>query len=346
MTDASFSAGKLPPNLSTLNLSTCINLTPATLLQFGQLKNLRVLEAASSPRIVTEYGLRGLAAECPHLELIDFSGSQGVTTEGLVALTSNCKRLKWLSIAKAVEINEIGLCKALSHCRTLELLNLTGCPGVTIRVIREALLRSPRLMRFDISMCTRLSETLLSDEPTVLPIKHPVLESLFVSSNPALGHETIFQITGMFNLRSLLLSGSMTIRDADVASISLSCHSLQHVDLADCPNIGDAAVISLARNCSHLTTLVVEGCPNVQDSSIAVLLHTSHSLNLLNLSRCPFITDATIAVALEPGSCPSLQTLSVIDCKVRGATVIKTISIRPGLMILHHSVKNLKKVFV
>lgn len=252
--------------------------------------------------------------------------------------------MRWLTISDAIVASDV-LDASIPLCRNLELLNLTGCSAVTPGILWHVLTSCRKLIRLDVSRCSGLcvDATHTLDAPYfVVPEtnkKSFVLESFFVSNNSQLDLRAVVpQIKCMTNLRSLLISGTDVLTDDVVEEIVMSCHCLQHIDLADCKSLTDRTVSAIARHCkAHLTTLVMDGCTSITDVSVEALIKVAKVLSTLNVAKCFHVTDTLIVALMENNVAPSLRELFITGCFIRKKTVVALEVKRPEIRIVFSS---------
>ena len=98
-----------------------------------------------------------------------------------------------------------------------------------------------------------------------------------------------------------------------ITQISLSCSSLEHVDLTGCSDIIDSCVSSLASCCSGLKTLVLDNCCLVSDDCIRVIAKSCPKLSHLGIRGCRRVSNSAVEMVGE--YCPFLTILEVKDCR-------------------------------
>lgn len=129
-----------------LNLSGCYRVTNYSFRRKFMLQELKELVLARLQ--ITDYGVEKLAANCPSLEIIDFSECQNVNDRCVEIVSKSCTRLTTLKLHNCPEITDLSIDHLVKHCTTLKHLNIRGCYKisaeaearlVTIRTLRNVL---------------------------------------------------------------------------------------------------------------------------------------------------------------------------------------------------------------
>jgi len=139
------------------------------------------------------------------------------------------------------------------------------------------------------------------------------------------------------NLRRILLSGALELRDSSVVSLCTHARGLREVVISRCPQITDASVIALATYCTHLRCLDVGGCTAISNAAFLKVaagcpalasLHVSGTLiadsplralslhcpllKVLDLSRCAYISELGVQPVVR--RCANLESLDLSHC--------------------------------
>ncbi|KAK5980716.1 F-box domain-containing protein [Trichostrongylus colubriformis] len=176
----------MAPSLTTLDLTSCVNITDGTLL--GQLYNLRCLYLGNN-RELTDDSVLNICTGCPRLQRLSLDNCNMLTLDSLLGLGLLCD-LKWLCLAGVSGVDDHVLAR-LTNCRQIQMLDIKFCRNVT-EVGLMVILDLPMLTRLEVhgvpaysnrllQNVTRVPATILSDCLVRLPICLPPLPSSAVS---------------------------------------------------------------------------------------------------------------------------------------------------------------------
>jgi len=223
--DALLAVASSCARLQELRLYNCPGITDAAVQQLGRAGGtLRVLDASSCERVSDE-GLVGMAANCPHLHTLCLEES-AVTDEGLLAVFGHCRKLATVKLAYCANITDVAVARLAQLSPGLQVLDLSHSNQVSMRSIRRVL-----------ALCPQLRELNLRGYNHV--------------STRGIAHSA---------LAVLNLSWCKNLEDAALAEIAAGCPSLAQLDLAWCDRVTRKGVLLLARECLSLRQLNVNGC--------------------------------------------------------------------------------------
>ncbi|VDM54732.1 unnamed protein product [Angiostrongylus costaricensis] len=116
----------MAPSLTTLDLSSCLNITDGSAL--GKLNNLRYLYLGNN-RDLSDESLLRICAGCPRLQHLSLDNCSLLSSISLPAL-GGLSELEWLCLAGVSGVDDSVL-QALANCRQLQTLDIKFCRKVT-----------------------------------------------------------------------------------------------------------------------------------------------------------------------------------------------------------------------
>ncbi|CAJ0601033.1 unnamed protein product [Cylicocyclus nassatus] len=172
-------------SLTTLDLTSCINVTDGSLL--GELYNLRYLYLGNN-RELTDEAVVGVCAGCPRLQRLSLDNCAMLTTNSLLNL-GLLHELEWLCLAGVGAVDDQVL-ERLTNCKLLKALDIKFCRNVT-EIGLIIILELPMLSQLDVQgvrayssrilqHAKRIPRTILSEQCEVMPIHLPPLPSAVV----------------------------------------------------------------------------------------------------------------------------------------------------------------------
>lgn len=257
----------LPPNITNLNVSYCMNLGDSGLALLGNLCNLTKLDVSGCGRIQS---LRPLAAL---VQLQDLRAAFCVnvkTLDGLSALSS----LRVFHAQHSSLETEAGP-QVLSGLQHLEDVNLANCGLAELGFCDLPALRSVRLRS-----CLELRN--------LLHIGHALLlQTLDLSNNQSIDDGSLAELAGLKHLSELNLHGCWRVTDAGLRVLPAT---LERLILHGCFRVQNLEGGAL----DHLTALQrldLQDCVMMTDEGLHNMTHM-RMLRDLNLSQCVKVTDA------------------------------------------------------
>ncbi|XGW31834.1 hypothetical protein V3C99_010201 [Haemonchus contortus] len=144
-------------SLTTLDLTSCINISDGTLL--GQLHNLRCLYLGNN-RELTDESLLDICGGCPRLQRLSLDNCSMLSAESLLGL-GLLYELKWLCLAGVSGVDDNVLAR-LMNCRQIQMLDIKFCRNVT-EVGLTMILGLPLLARLEVQGVRAYSNSLLQN---------------------------------------------------------------------------------------------------------------------------------------------------------------------------------------
>ncbi|EYB81036.1 hypothetical protein Y032_0394g632 [Ancylostoma ceylanicum] len=172
-------------SLTTLDLTSCINITDGSLLR--KLHNLRYLYLGNN-RELTDDAVMGVCAGCPRLQRLSLDNCAMLTTNSLLGL-GLLFELEWLCLAGVGGVDDQVL-ERLTNCRELKMLDIKFCRNVT-EIGLVIILDLPELSQLDVQgvrayshsilqHAKRIPKTIVSEHCASMPIHLPPLPSAVV----------------------------------------------------------------------------------------------------------------------------------------------------------------------
>lgn len=156
------------PNLQTLNLTRCYQITDQGLASLSQLKQLQTLHLEECI-VITDERLASLA-QLKQLRTLNLTECDQITDEGLASL-GQLRNLQRLNLKGCRKITDEGLA-SLTQLPQLQILNLTGCHKITDKGL-VSLTQLKQLQTLDLSNCDKITNqglTLLLEQLKLLQI--------------------------------------------------------------------------------------------------------------------------------------------------------------------------------
>jgi len=320
------------PNIQSLNLSHCRELTDRSVSRLGSLKHLKHLDI-SHCRSLSDAAFVSLG-ESKSIISLDIRGTN-IRKEGLKAIAkiSTLTSLK-VSGCSHVEDEDISSFVKLS----LTSLHFDDCPLLTTKAL-QALAYHPTLLELDVGHAA-------TDAGMALLAKIPLLTSLRISFNEKLTPAAARALRDCPKLVDLNVSNSHWEADAFLIEIS-KMPTLRSLDLSRWKSITDEGVIALGTN-PFLTTLKFSGewltsrsilalahmpslislelvrCNQLKDEDIQVLVDLGH-LTILNISQCDQLTDEAAKALSKSRTLKHLHICWMTDEGVKALGELKTL---------------------
>ena len=291
------------PNLESLNLSGCFNLSDHT-FEGAIHKDVPSLTSLnlSNCKDISNSSLVTIAIRCKNLETIDLSGCTKITNEGLANLASLGK-LKHLNLRSCRQISDPGigqLCGALSEvssqqpppaASSLDSLSLQDCQKLSDESLRYISQGLRNLKRINLSFCVSITDTGLKSLAKVASLEDINLRSCDNVSDIGIG----FLAEEHQRLAKLDVSFCSNVTDASLrhmagSGLAASLHSLA---LTTCA-ITDDGLIKLAKKLSKLRELQTGQCVNISDLSLEAIGQNMKELTLIDLYGCLRLSEAAL----------------------------------------------------
>ncbi|XP_025107271.1 F-box/LRR-repeat protein 14-like [Pomacea canaliculata] len=299
------------PNVESLNLSGCFNITDAGLSQaFSQyLPALTVLDLSLCKQVKDE-GLGRIAQHLKNLEILELGGCSNISNTGVLLIAVGLRRLKRLNLRSCRLVSDQGIgYLAGQHPQTtcgnpdLEHLGLQDCQKLTDQALKHVSVGLCALKTVNLSFCASVTDTGIK----------------FLSK--------------MGSLRELNLRSCDNISDIGLGYLSEGCTSLTALDVSFCDKVGDQGLAFLSQGLFSLRSLSLNAC-NISDEGIQRLANTLHDLTTLNIGQCSRISDKSLGLIAD-----RLRHLTSID--LYGCTQITTVGLEKIMQLPSLSTLNL-----
>lgn len=273
------------PNLESLNLSGCYNITDVALGHAfsTDLANLRVLDLSLCKQ-VTDSSLGRIAQHLRNVEVLELGGCCNITNTGLLLIAWGLKTLKKLNLRSCWHISDQGI-------------------GHLAGLSKETAVGTPALEYLGLQDCQRLSDEALRHIAQGLSSVKSINLSFCVSvSDSGLKH-----LAKMTKLEELNLRSCDNISDIGMAYLTEGGCSISSLDVSFCDKIGDQALTHISQGLFHLKSLSLSAC-QITDDGLAKIAKSLHDLETLNIGQCSRVTDKGLEVLAE-----ELNNLRAID---------------------------------
>ncbi|XP_062522384.1 F-box and leucine-rich repeat protein 13-like [Corticium candelabrum] len=316
------------PFIVNLNLRGCCLLTPKSLKNIGECKNLQDLNLSECPLIGDDV-IREIAANCESLLYLNLSHCH-ITDAVLRTITKGFQNLLYLSMAYCTSFTSRGLHYLTTGkgCQKLIYLDVSGCEQI-----------SPDGMKSIARGCHKLQTLVMNDLPNLTDEGlHPVTtycHSLYhVSLLGAVGlTDEAFKYLALHSrkLQSIRLEGNGKITDIALKMISRGCPDLSHICFIDCAKLTDQSLKALG-SCKGVRVLNVADCVRLSDSGIRQVVEGSSGSKLqeVNLTNCVRISDVTLLRIAQ--KCHRLTYISLCFCEHITDAGVELLGTLPSLL--------------
>ncbi|GAB6023523.1 F-box/LRR-repeat protein 14 [Chamberlinius hualienensis] len=256
------------PNLKSLNLSGCYNVTDSGLSQAftHDLPHLTVLNLSLCKQI-NDTSLTRLTQCLKNLEDLDLGGCSNITNSGLLMISLGLKRLRSLNLRSCRHITDdgIGYLAGLNSDNTygnreLEELILQDCQKLTDDALRNASLGLHNLKSINLSFCASITDNGLK------------------------------YIAKLGKLDELNLRSCDNVTDMGMASLAEGGSTITKLDVSFCDKIGDQALLHISQGLFNLKSLSLSAC-QISDEGISRIARNLLELDTLHIGQCSRITD-------------------------------------------------------
>ncbi|XP_014257263.1 F-box/LRR-repeat protein 14 [Cimex lectularius] len=300
------------PNLESLNLSGCYNLTDIALAHAFVVDlppDLTKLDLSLCKQ-VTDISLGRIAEYLKNLEVLELGGCGNVTDTGLLLIAWGLKNLKRLNLRSCWHVSDQGISHLAGLSRgaadgnlALEYLGLQDCQTLTDEALKHVSVGLAGLKSINLSFCVNISDSGLK----------------YLAKMPA--------------LKELNLRSCDNISDTGMAYLAEGGSRITCLDVSFCDKIGDQALVHVSQGLFNLRALSMSAC-QISDEGVCKLAKTLHELETLNIGQCSKITDKGILTIAE-----SLRHLRCID--LYGCTRITTTGLERIMKLPQLSTLNL-----
>lgn len=295
------------PNLESLSLSGCYNLTD-TSLEGVFVRDLPLLKELnlSLCKDVSDQSMQRISTSCKNLEVLDLAGCSKITNASLMSI-SHLKHLRKLNLRSCRQISDRGiehLC--CLYCQqsevAIEELCLQDCQKLTDESLKHISVGLRNLRKINLSFCISVTDTGMKS----------------LARLPALNH---LNVTSCDN-----------VSDIGIGYLAESAHKLKELDVSFCANITDASLRHIATGIQSLNSLAMTTCTITDDGLIRISKTLTH-LETLNISQCVAITDSGILSLCE--NMTNLIFLDVYGCTKLSPFAIQSVRKSPNLKQLN-----------
>lgn len=291
------------PNLESLNLSGCYNITDVGISHafISEAPSLTQLNLSLCKQL-TDNSLSRIAQFLKNLEVLELGGCCHVTNTGLVLIAWGLKKLKRLNLRSCWQVSDQGIGHLAMGNQSLEYLGLQDCQRLSDEALKHAT-GLTSLKSINLSFCVSITDS---------GLKH---------------------LAKMESLRELNLRSCDNISDIGMAYLAEGGSQISSLDVSFCDKIGDQALIHISQGLFHLRSLSLSAC-QISDEGLERIANTLHDLETLNIGQCSRVTDKGLNTIAE-----GLTRLKCID--LYGCTRITTIGLERIMKLPQLSVLNL-----
>lgn len=300
------------PNIESLNLTGCFNLSDSWLSQaFMQDVNSLTVLNLSMCKQITDNSLINISQHLKNLEVLDLGGCSNISNVGLLLIAEGLRKLKCLNLRSCC-VSDLGISHlaGLTHPNattvgtlSLEQLSLQDCYKITDDGLRHLSEGLHNLKSLNLSFCASITDS---------GLKH---------------------LARMVSLRELNLRSSDTISDIGLAYLAENNSRLTILDVSFCNKVGDQGLLHISQGLFNLRSLSLNACP-ITDEGLGRIARTLTDLRTLNIGQCSRITDKGLSLVSE-----HLHKLLCID--LYGCTNITTVGLEKVMQLPQLSVLNL-----
>jgi len=299
------------PNLESLNLSGCYNLSDAALdtafnRDLPSLKHLNL----SLCKDVTDNSLGRIATHCKNLYTLELGGCTKITNTGLLLISWGLKKIKSLNLRSCWQVSDHGIghltginSQPSTGAKTLEHLSLQDCQKLTDESLKHISEGLTNIQRINLSFCVSVTDTGLKS------------------------------LSRLPSLRELNLRSCDNVSDIGVGFLAESTSaSLTRLDVSFCDRVSDSAMAHLATGLPTLTSLSMSSC-QVTDQGIARLAPHMKNLNTLNIGQCVKLTDRAVQTISE--EIKSLRSIDLYGCTKISSEGLKVLNKCENLKVVN-----------
>lgn len=299
------------PNLVSLNLSGCYNVTDIALSHafVADMNTLTKLDLSLCKQ-VTDTSLGRIAQYLKNLEVLELGGCCNVTNTGLLLIAWGLKKLRWLNLRSCWHVSDQGIGHLAGQYRetahgnlSLEHLGLQDCQRLSDEALKHVSLGLTSLKSINLSFCVSITDSGLKYLAKMASLKEINLRScdnisdiglaflaeggsrvtsLDVSFCDKIGDQALIHVSqGLFNLRSLSLSACQ-ITDEGLLRVAKTLHELETLNIGQCARVTDKGLFTVAESLKHLRCIDLYGCTRITTAGIQSIMKLPQ-LAILNL---------------------------------------------------------------
>ncbi|XP_066581470.1 F-box/LRR-repeat protein 14-like [Prorops nasuta] len=277
------------PNLESLSLSGCFNLTDSSLVcgfcqEYPSLIRLNL----SLCKQVSDASLGRIAQSVKNLEQLELGGCCGITNFGLSLIAWGLKKLKRLDLRSCWHISDQGIAHLAGRTQEtadgnleLEYLSLQDCQRLTDEALKHISVGLSKLKSINLSFCVCITDS---------GIKH---------------------LSKMTSLRELNLRSCDNISDHGMAFLAEGGSRLISLDVSFCDKIGDRALEHISQSLFNLKALSLSAC-QISDVGMCKIAKTLHELEILHIGQCQRLTDKCLISIFE--NMKQLRSIDLYGC--------------------------------
>uniref|UniRef100_A0A131YMG5 F-box and leucine-rich repeat protein 14 n=2 Tax=Rhipicephalus TaxID=426455 RepID=A0A131YMG5_RHIAP len=299
------------PNLESLNMIGCFNLTDAW-LNHAFVQDVHSLSELnlSMCKQITDNSLGRIAQHLKGLERLDLGGCTDVTNTGLLLIAWGLHNLRSLNLRSCRGVSDPGI----SH-----LAGMT--PTSAIGTLRLE------------SLCLQDCQKLTDDALRFISIGLQDLRSLNLSFCASVTDAGLKHAARMARLRELNLRSCDNISDLGLAYLAEGGSRISTLDVSFCDKVGDQGLLHASQGLFQLRSLSLNACP-VSDDGIGRVARSLGDLQTLHLGQCGRVTDKGLSLIAD-----HLKQLRCID--LYGCTKITTVGLEKLMQLPNLGVLNL-----
>ena len=291
------------PNLESLNLSGCYNLSDSALdgainRDLPDLKELNL----SLCKEVSDNSLGRIATHCKGLQSLDLGGCTKITNTGLLLISWGLKKLEMLNLRSCRLISDhgIGYLAGLDSTGSnyasssgLKELGLQDCQKLTDESLKHVSVGIPELRKINLSFCISVTDTGLKSLAKLSSLEDLNLRSCDNVSDIGIGFLSSEDgCSG--HLRALDVSFCGNITNAGIKSIACGLRGLRSLSMANCI-VTDDGLEKISTNLAGLKSLNLGQCNGVSDRSLGLMCDRLKELSRIDLYGCCKASEATIS---------------------------------------------------
>ena len=287
------------PNIVTLSLKNCSNLSGSIMNAIGRMSSLKSLCVAGLRDLKSLVQLSSLH----HLRSLDVSNCKQLNDiTGLMEIINNFEVLKLSGIPASLEILSV------FDLQNLKELDIQSCYQVSDALLGR--LKLPNLCSFNLSSCVRVTDKMLRNvicrSDRLLNVNLSWLKKI----TPSFFEETSMASKLFWRVEKLILC-NMNIND-NCLSIIQSCKplSLHTLNVGLCKEISDNGLLKIAQ-IPTIKDLDLSHLCKITDLGLKILANRLYRLRELKITGCIGITDKGID-SLKV--CKRLHTLECAQC--------------------------------